>query len=303
MFNRLMLAIALLASLMVMNTQAQNLTVKLWDNSSAPHSNGLQTEEKDEGQERISYTTSAELYIYEADPAKATGQAVVICPGGGYFLVAMGHEGHQFAKWFAQQGITAAVLKYRMPNGVPEVPMEDAAEALRYMKQEYAGRKGLRQVGIMGFSAGGHLAASTAVGMLACNGEKSRHAKARADFAILFYPVVTGNPELTHKGSYDNLLGANRSQELTEIWDPNLKITSKTPPTFLVHSSNDTGVNPKNSGNFHAQLKALNIPTELHLFPTGGHGWGFNESFEHKREWQTLLSKWLKEINSRKAKK
>ena len=301
MFNRLMLAIALLASLMVMNTQAQNLTVKLWDNSSAPHSNGLQTEEKDEGQERISYTTSAELYIYEADPAKATGQAVVICPGGGYFLVAMGHEGHQFAKWFAEQGITAAVLKYRMPNGVPEVPMEDAAEALRYMKQEYAGRKGLRQVGIMGFSAGGHLAASTAVGMLACNGEKSRHTKARADFAILFYPVVTGNPELTHKGSYDNLLGANRSQELTDIWDPNLKITSKTPPTFLVHSSNDTGVNPKNSGNFHAQLKALNIPTELHLFPTGGHGWGFNESFNHKREWQALLSEWLTQL--RKAKR
>ena len=131
---------AFFASLMMMNSQAQNITVKLWDNTSAPHSNHLQVEEKDEGQERISYTTSAELYIYEADPAKATGQAVVICPGGGYFLVAMGHEGHQFAEWFAEQGITAAVLKYRMPNGVAQVPMEDAAEALRYMKQDYVGR-------------------------------------------------------------------------------------------------------------------------------------------------------------------
>ena len=293
---------AFFASLMMMNSQAQNITVKLWDNTSAPHSNHLQVEEKDEGQERISYTTSAELYIYEANPAKATGQAVVICPGGGYFLVAIGHEGHQFAEWFAEQGITAAVLKYRMPNGVAQVPMEDAAEALRYMKQDYAGRKSLRQVGIMGFSAGGHLAASTAVGMLASNGEKSRHAKVRADFAILFYPVVTGNPALTHKGSYDNLLGADRSQELTDRWDPNLKINSKTPPTFLVHSSNDTGVNPQNSGDFHAQLKALNIPTELHFFPTGGHGWGFNDSFEHKREWQTLLSEWLKGLQTRKAK-
>ena len=285
-----------------MNMQAQNITVKLWDNTSAPHSNHIERAETDEGQERVSYTTTAELFIYEADPAKATGQAVVICPGGGYFLVAMGHEGHDFAKWFAERGITAAVLKYRMPNGVPEVPMEDAAEALRYMKEDYAGSKGLKQVGIMGFSAGGHLAASTAVGMLASNGEKSRHAKVRADFAILFYPVVTGNPALAHKGSYDNLLGKDRSQKLTDKWDPNLKINSKTPPTFLVHSSNDTGVNPQNSGDFHAQLKALNIPPELHFFPTGGHGWGYNDSFEHKREWQTLLSEWLKWLQTRKAK-
>lgn len=285
-----------------MNMQAQDITVKLWDNTSAPHSNHIERAETDEGQERVSYTTTAELFIYEADPAKATGQAVVICPGGGYFLVAMGHEGHDFAKWFAERGITAAVLKYRMPNGVPEVPMEDAAEALRYMKEDYAGSKGLKQVGIMGFSAGGHLAASTAVGSLAANGDVSRRAQTRADFAILFYPVITGNRAKAHNGSYDNLLGKDRSQKLTDKWDPQLKITAQTPPTFLVHSSNDTGVNPQNSGDFHAQLKALNIPTELHFFPTGGHGWGFSDSFEHKREWQTLLSEWLKGLQTRKAK-
>lgn len=276
-----------------MNMQAQDITVKLWDNTSAPHSNHIERAETDEGQERVSYTTTAELFIYEADPAKATGQAVVICPGGGYFLVAMGHEGHDFAKWFAERGITAAVLKYRMPNGVPEVPMEDAAEALRYMKEDYAGSKGLKQVGIMGFSAGGHLAASTAVGSLAANGDVSRRAQTRADFAILFYPVITGNRAKAHNGSYDNLLGKDRSQKLTDKWDPQLKITAQTPPTFLVLSADDGTVPAVNSSDFSAELKKQNVPTSLHILPTGGHGWGFRDSFRHKQEWVEALEKWL----------
>ena len=119
-----------------MTTQAQDLTIKLWDNATAPHSNGLSGADKDEGEERVSNTNVAELFIYEADPAKATGQAVVICPGGGYRLLAMGHEGHQYAEWMAANGITTAVLKYRLPNFTPQVPMEDAAEALRYMRGE-----------------------------------------------------------------------------------------------------------------------------------------------------------------------
>ncbi len=136
---------AIVASLFVMNTQAQDLTVKLWDNATAPHSNHLSGPEKDEGQERISNITEAVLYIYEANEQKATGQAVVICPGGGYRLLAMGHEGHDYAKWMAENGITTAVLKYRMPNTTPQVPMEDAAEALRYMREEYRGKAAVKQ--------------------------------------------------------------------------------------------------------------------------------------------------------------
>ena len=146
------IVLAVVFSLMAIVMQAQSV-VRLWDNTTAPHSNHLQGKEKDEGGVRYSNTTEAVLYIYEADEEKATGQSIVICPGGGYWLVAIGHEGHDFGKWLAENGITAAVLMYRMPNHHPEVPLEDAAEALRYMKEEYAPAHAIRSVGIMGFSA------------------------------------------------------------------------------------------------------------------------------------------------------
>ena len=121
----------LLLTLAAMASQAQTTTVKLWDNATAPHSNRLTGPEKDEGEVRYSNTTEAILYIFEPKKKVATGQAVVICPGGGYALVAMGHEGLEYGKWLAENGVTAAVLKYRMPNNTPQVPMEDAAEADR----------------------------------------------------------------------------------------------------------------------------------------------------------------------------
>ena len=154
------IVLAVVFSLMAIVMQAQSV-VRLWDNTTAPHSNHLQGKEKEEGGGRFSNTVEARLYIYEAAAERATGQSIVICPGGGYWLVALGHEGHDFGRWFAENGITAAVLMYRMPNHHPEVPLEDAAEALRYMKEEYAPSRGIRSIGIMGFSAGGHLAAAT----------------------------------------------------------------------------------------------------------------------------------------------
>ena len=123
--------VLLMVSVMATLTLYAQTEVKLWDNASAPHSNHLQGGAKDEGGVRYSNTTEAVLYIYPADKAKATGQSIVICPGGGYWLVAIGHEGHDFGKWLAENGVTAAVLMYRMPNHHPEVPLEDAAEALR----------------------------------------------------------------------------------------------------------------------------------------------------------------------------
>lgn len=293
--HRILLTIAL--SLLTTTMQAQDLTVKLWDNATAPHSNGLTGPEKDEGEVRISNVTEAALYIYEAAEDKATGQAIVICPGGGYALLAMGHEGHDFARWFAEQGITAAVLKYRMPNHTPQVPMEDAAEAVRYMREEYKGKEALKSVGIMGFSAGGHLAASTAVGALEANGDKSPRATARPDFTILFYPVITGNPAFTHAGSFNNLLGNDRSQELTDRWSAELLVNERTPQTFLVLSDND-GVKPYNSTSFYNALKQHNIAATLHILPSGGHGWGFRD-FEYKAMWQEALSDWLKRLSDK----
>lgn len=280
-----------------MNAQAQDLTIKLWDNATAPHSNGLSGEDKDEGQERISNTNVAELYIYEADPAKATGQAVVICPGGGYRLLAMGHEGHQYAEWMAENGITTAVLKYRLPNTTPQVPMEDAAEALRYMKEEYRGKESIKQLGIMGFSAGGHLAAATAVGCLKANGDTSARAALRPDFAVLFYPVITGNPSQMHKGSYDKLLGSDRTQELTDKWSPELVAGKDAPQTLLILSSDDATVPPINSTKFYNTLKELGVPASITILPSGGHGWGFRDSFKYKAIWQEAMLQWLASIN------
>ena len=294
MLNKLILAA--IASLCVMTAQAQDLTIKLWDNATAPHSNGLSGEDKDEGQERISNTNVAELFIYEANPAKATGQAVVICPGGGYRLLSMGHEGRDYAKWMAENGITTAVLKYRLPNTTPQVPMEDAAEALRYMREEYRGKASIKQLGIMGFSAGGHLAASTAVGCLKANGDTSARAALRPDFAVLFYPVITGNPSQMHKGSYDKLLGSDRTQELTDKWSPELVAGKDAPQTLLILSSDDATVPPINSTKFYNTLKELGVPASITILPSGGHGWGFRDSFKYKAIWQEAMLQWLENI-------
>ena len=294
MLNKLILAA--IASLCVMTAQAQDLTIKLWDNATAPHSNGLSGEDKDEGQERISNTNVAELFIYEANPSKATGQAVVICPGGGYRLLSMGHEGREYAKWMAENGITTAVLKYRLPNTTPQVPMEDAAEALRYMREEYRGKASIKQLGIMGFSAGGHLAASTAVGCLKANGDTSARAALRPDFAVLFYPVITGNPSQMHKGSYDKLLGSNRTQELTDKWSPELVAGKDAPQTLLILSSDDATVPPINSTKFYNTLKELGVPASITILPSGGHGWGFRDSFKYKAIWQEAMLQWLSSI-------
>lgn len=294
MLNKLILAA--IASLCIMTAQAQDLTIKLWDNATAPHSNGLSGEDKDEGQERISNTNVAELLIYEANPAKATGQAVVICPGGGYRLLSMGHEGRDYAKWMAENGITTAVLKYRLPNTTPQVPMEDAAEALRYMREEYRGKASIKQLGIMGFSAGGHLAASTAVGCLKANGDTSARAALRPDFAVLFYPVITGNPSQMHKGSYDKLLGSDRTQELTDKWSPELVAGKDAPQTLLILSSDDATVPPINSTKFYNTLKELGVPASINILPSGGHGWGFRDSFKYKAIWQEAMLQWLASI-------
>ena len=272
------------------------MTVKLWDNSSAPHSNQLTGPEKDEGQVRISNTTEAALYIYEAAADKATGQAIVICPGGGYWLLAMGHEGHDLAKWFAENGITAAVLKYRMPNGNVHVPMEDAAEAIRYMKQEYPKRDKLTQIGISGFSAGGHLAASTGTGALEANGDTSERALLRPDFMVLFYPVISCSPKYFHAGSFNNLLGKGYTEEQSQKWSPDVLASEKTPQTLFILSDDDKAVKPINSILLYNRLKELGIPASMQILPEGGHGWGMNDSFRYKAMWQKTVLDYLNHI-------
>ena len=228
--------------------------------------------------------TEATLTIY---PAKnPNGQAIVACPGGGYAGIATTHEGHDMATWFNTQGITYAVLHYRMPYGKHEIPLSDAHQAIRYMRKN-AEKWGIKQLGIMGSSAGGHLASTAATHF---------DADTRPDFQILFYPVVTMT-DYTHQGSKDNLLGKNPSEELVKLYSNELQVTEQTPPAFIMHSSNDDAVPVLNSINYYLALCKHGVWSSMHLYPVGGHGWGYNESFPYKTQWKDELEKWLREIH------
>lgn len=258
--------------------------VPIWNNASAPHDNGLRGDETEFGLRFIGNVTEAVLYIYPAAPDKATGQAAVICPGGGYEFVSMEHEGDAFARWIAEQGITAAVIKYRMPNHHPEVPLEDVEQALRVMKGEIpgAGDLSVQRVGIIGFSAGGHLAAMAAtVG------------RVRPDFMVLFYPVITAAKELAHEGSFDNLLGRERTEELNARYSLENRVTETTPPTILFLADDDDCVPALNAVSFYRALKEHGVAASLHIYPSGQHGWGILDRFPYKSAWQSALTDWL----------
>ena len=258
--------------------------VPIWNNATAPHDNGLRGDETEFGLRFIGNVTEAGLYIYPAAPDKATGQAAVICPGGGYEFVSMEHEGDAFARWIAEQGITAAVIKYRMPNHHPEVPLEDVEQALRVMKGEIpgAGELSVQRVGIIGFSAGGHLAAMAAtVG------------RVRPDFMVLFYPVITAAKELAHEGSFDNLLGRERTEELNARYSLENRVTETTPPTILFLADDDDCVPALNAVSFYRALKEHGVAASLHIYPSGQHGWGILDRFPYKSAWQSALTDWL----------
>lgn len=266
----------------------QAATLKIWDNASAPHSNGICTPETETEKNRIGNTSEAVLYLYPGDSLHATGQAVVICPGGGYARLALDHEGYEMARWFAANGITAAVLKYRMPEAHPEVPLEDAVQALRILMGHEAGATGFSagKVGIVGFSAGGHLAA-----MVSTTGA------IRPSFSILFYPVITGERGKCHAGSFDNLLGSTRSEELTAHYSLENRVDATTPPTLLLLSDDDRAVPPVNSTLYYDALKAHGVAASMHIYPSGGHGWGFRDDFPYKEHWQQAVLDWLGRID------
>lgn len=261
----------------------QDATIRLWNNHTAPHSNQLSGPEIEQEPHRISHTQEAVLYLFKADPTKATNQAVVICPGGGYTRLAMDHEGFQLGLWLAGQGITAAVLKYRMPNGHPEVPLEDAVKALEVM-QEHAAEWGFSadKVGIAGCSAGGHLAAMT-----------STMGATRPAFSILFYPVITGEEGHCHRGSFDNLLGKERTEEESRCFWLEERVDSLTPPALLLLSDDDRSVPSVSSIRYYNALKEQGIRASMHIYPSGGHGWGMRDTFVYKPVWQAALLDWL----------
>lgn len=230
-------------------------------------------------------TDTAKVTVFLPDEKKTTGRAIVICPGGGYTHLAMRHEGTDWASFFNSQGITAVVLKYRMPRGNYDVPVSDAEEAVKLVRRNAKTWKvDPQQVGIMGFSAGGHLASTIAT-----------HAKgdAKPDFQILFYPVITMDLAYTHRGSHDNLLGKSPKKKLEREYSNEQQVTRVTPRAFIALSDDDHAVLPSNGVNYYLECLRHDVPATMHVYPTGGHGWGYRDSFAYHIEMLLELKAWL----------
>lgn len=232
-------------------------------------------------------------------PAKPNGISVIICPGGGYGRLAIDHEGVEVAKAFNQQGITAFVLKYRLPNDTIMVdktigPFQDAQQAIRVVRKQ-AAAWGLNpnKIGIMGFSAGGHLASTAATHFnFIADASIKDTISVRPDFAILLYPVISFDDSIVHKGSKVNLIGKSPSAEQTNYFSNELQVTKNSPPAFLVHAGDDGAVPVENSIRYYQACIKNKVPVEMHLYPKGGHGFGLNNKTTSEKWFDNLLS-WL----------
>lgn len=246
---------------------------------------------------RISKVSVPTLTVYK--PANPNGMSVIICPGGGYSILAFDKEGTRVAEEMNKWGITAFVLKYRLPDDTTNIdrsiaPLMDAQQAIRSVRSK-ASEWGLKndQIGIMGFSAGGHLA-STAATHFASNADVSNTdtTSVRPDFAILIYPVISFDSTITHKGSRNNLVGANASAEKIQLFSNEMQVTAKTPASFLVHAGDDGAVPVENSIRYYQACVKQKVPAEMHLYPKGGHGFGmFNKTTADN--WMERLKNWL----------
>ena len=253
---------------MILGSISSQTVIDIW-NDYIPYDNG----------------EKAEMLVYLPNAKKATGRAIIICPGGGYQYLAMDHEGYDWAPFFNQQGIATFILKYRMPKGNYKVPISDAEEAIKIVRNNAkTWNIDPNQVGIMGSSAGGHLAATIAT-----------HSKgeAKPNFHILFYPVITMDPSFTHLGSMNNLLGEKPTKELIDRFSNELQVTNDTPRAFVALSDDDGLVVPKNSLKYYLACNLHNVPITIHIYPTCGHGWGFRSNFDFHLEVLRELKTWL----------
>ncbi len=291
-------AIALLGRVGALSADSPK-EILLWP-ASHPANQGDEpkTVDSPEWTERVTKSPMLTPFLPAAD--KRGGAAIVICPGGGYGGLAMQKEGLDTAEWFRAQGVAGIVLRYRCGGGKNQqpVPLEDAQHAIRTVRAR-AGEWGIdpQRVGVIGFSAGGHLA-STATTMFDDGDPKAAdpvdRQSSRPDFSVLVYPVISMETGVTHNGSRKNLLGDSPSDELIEHWSSYRRVGDKTPPTFLVHASDDKAVLAKNSLLFYQALVDHGIPTEMHVYEEGGHGFGMFHGDRPVDHWPEQLLPWLK---------
>jgi acetyl esterase/lipase len=298
------LLISLFLITIMSNTFAQNETILLYPDGAPGLKKGLQIAEDSKTSEGITLVkdvTQPALYVYQ--PEKKTSEAaVIICPGGGYGVLAIDHEGYDIAAWFNKRGVTAFVLKYRLPQDTlfenKEIrPLQDAQQAIRIVRRN-AAKYGLApdKIGIMGFSAGGHLASTASTHFKIQVGEITDSTiSVRPDFALLIYPVITFSDLYTHSGTRDNLIGKNPPADKIELYSNDKHVSPETPATFLI-STTDDGVPPENSILYFLACKNNKVPVEMHIYEKGGHGYALKKrGLGPVESWPDRMEDWLKE--------
>ncbi|WP_455063595.1 alpha/beta hydrolase [Prevotella fusca] len=269
--RKLFLTFGLAAATMTMNAQS-TFDVKLY-NGRPPYNNGDPND-------------TAKVRVFLPTEKEATGRAVIICPGGAYETLSMDKEGYDWGEFFQNHGIAAIVLKYRMPHGEPEVPVSDAEQAMKLVRMNATSwRINRNDVGIMGFSAGGHLAATIAT---------RSQGEAKPNFQILFYPVISMLEGYGHDRSRLNFLGKNPGKRDEKKYSADMNVSRVTPRAFIALSDDDDSVPPANGVNFYTELYRNDVRASLHVYPGGGHGWGSKIGFRYHEEMMMDLKAWLK---------
>ncbi len=300
---RVLPILAIILATIHFNTLAQDYTLPLYTGE-IPNSINTGESEKVEKKDIIiiSHVQNPDIAVYLPSKRFATGQAVLICPGGGYWVLAYDLEGTDIARYLNSIGVAAIVLKYRLPvygNCVEphKAPLMDAQRAMRLVRHN-AEKWNIdaSKIGVMGFSAGGHLAST--LGTHFDLGDKSsadavEQESCRPDFMILMYPVISFTQPCSHVGSRQALLGKNPDPALINYYSNELQVKDNTPPAFLVHADDDTGVPVENSLLMYAALREKKIPSEMHVLSEGGHGFGLGINNEHIASWTENLKRWL----------
>jgi acetyl esterase/lipase len=283
------------------NLSAQSKVIDIW-NGKVPGSipNSTYKETVDSAYWiKIRFVTNPTIHVYPAPADKNTGAAIVVCPGGGYYGLSFVGEGTEVAKWLNGLGISAFVLHYRLPDDAimkdkSIAPLQDGQETMRIVRRN-AKEWGIdpHKIGIMGFSAGGHLASTVSTHFNEKVYQPIDSTSARPDFSLLIYPVISMDSAITHMGSRESLLGKHPSQEMVKHFSNALQVTAKTPPVFMVHSLDDGLVPVENSIEYALAMKKYNIPCELHIYEHGGHGYGLGRSSDTESTWTEACRKWL----------
>lgn len=282
--KRLFASLSLMACMLcAMAQHDKTFDIDLWQNG-LPNTNGIDHTPFDN--EKRNFKPSIRIFLPE--DSVRNGMAILVCPGGGYRMLSIAQEGYEWGQHFTKMGIATIVLSYRMPMGHREVPMSDAAEAMRIIR-ENADAWGInpKKVGIMGSSAGGHLASTIAT---------HSDAAVRPDFQILFYPVVSMDKEITHMDSHNCFLGENASAELEAEYSNALKVTSDTPPAILLLSDDDPLVSPRNAAEYYIALQKNRVKAAMYVYPSGGHGWGCGKWFKYHDAMMQELRLWLETV-------